>query len=68
MVRCGGASEQERKECSHELVSGAREKHVSGTCVVSTQTQTTKVCISRQMKLSVDGRTYSDVVALSRKG
>jgi hypothetical protein len=56
-----------REKCSHGLVSSAREERVSGTCVVCTQTQTTKVCISRQMKLSVDGRTYSDVVALLGK-
>ena len=68
VVRYGGASDRGREECSHGLASSAREEHVSGTCVVSTQTQTIKVCISLQMKLSVDGRTYSDVVTLLRKG
>jgi hypothetical protein len=68
MVRCSGASDQRSEECSRGLVSSAREERVSGTRVVSTQTQATEVCISRQMKLSVEGRTYSDAVALLRKG
>jgi hypothetical protein len=53
VVRYGGASDQEREECSHGLVSSAREEHASGTSVVSTQTQAIQICISRQMKLSV---------------
>jgi hypothetical protein len=68
VVRYGGASDQEREEGSHGLVSSAREQQVSETCVVYTQRQAIKVCIYRQMKLSLDGRTYSDVVALLGKG
>lgn len=68
VVSYGGASGQEREECSHGLVGNAREEHVSGTCVLSTQTQAIKVRISLQLKLSVDGQTYGDVVALLRKG
>jgi hypothetical protein len=68
VVHYGGASDQDREEGSHGLVSSATEQHVSGTCVVYTQRKAIKVCIYRQMKLSVNGRTYSDVVALLRKG
>ena len=64
MVRYSGVSDQERKVCSHGLVSSAREVPVSGASSVSIQMQAMKVCISLQMKLSADGRNYSDVVAL----